>query len=145
MAIETGLRTLLLSQGSIASLVATRPIQQTNFKGIFCEYGEQGFAPPFILIHLIDHDPMVTSGGTSGMGKSEIDIDCHANSVVEALKMADAVADYMKDFVGYAGATDYIDAVLWEGKRIDNIRPGDATNTIQYVASQSFTIFHHEA
>ena len=50
MAIETGLRTLLLAQASITAIAPAQTIGGISYPAIFTEYPEQSFQAPFIVI-----------------------------------------------------------------------------------------------
>lgn len=140
MPLETGLKTLLLAQSSITSLVPAQSIGGTTYNGIFNESPEQGFVLPYILIHQIDCDPMVALDGTSGMMDYEFDIDCYATKYATALAIADAVADYLKDYSGAAGSST-INSVVWLGKRHDRIYEGQGRKVVFNIVSLSFQIF----
>lgn len=142
MAIETGLRTLLLAESTITALAPAQTIKGQSIDAIFNEYAEQGFLPPFILISLIDFDPMKHLGGTTGMETTEIDIDCYERTYPRALALAKAVSDYLKDYTGAAGGSDTINAVLWEDKRYDKIFDADGRDVRQHIMGLNFRIQH---
>lgn len=139
MPIESGLRTLLLTQSSITTLVPSQVVEGTTYYGIFNEYPEEGFKLPFILISQVSFDPYVTLDGTAGMGSYEIDIDCYANKYSTALAIADAVTEFLKDYSGSAGSNT-INAVIWLGKRHDRIFEGQGRKVIQNIVSLSYQI-----
>lgn len=145
MALPSSLRTLLLAQSAITAIAAPRTIGQTaNVPGVFVERAMQGFRPPYIVITEIDHDPMKHLGSTTGMASSDIDIDCYGDTWPTADSLADAVADFLKDYSG-AASTDTINAVLWEGRQREALEPGDGSDTWRYLVSLSFTMQHTEA
>lgn len=142
MAIELGMRSLLLSRPEIVSLVPSQTVGNTEFQSIFCEHPAQGAEPPFILIHLIDFDPMAAFDGTSGMEHSEIDIDCYCLTLPDAVRLGKAVSDFLKDYVGNAGTDDVIRSVLWTNKRHDRLPLGDGRDMRHHIYSLSFEIQH---
>ena len=143
MAIELGLRSLLLSQGTLTSLAPARVIDGKRFDAVFCEHSVQGFDPPFILISIIDHDPLKTLDGTTGLAFTEIDVDCYALSYPAARALADVVTAFLKDYTGYAGVNDLIKAVLWDRQRYDVLPEAQGRDVRQHIISSTFT-FHHQ-
>lgn len=117
MALKAGLRTLLLAQSSITTLAPAQTIGGKSYDGIFVEKVKQGFKPPYILITDTSLDPMNTLDGMTGMGDSEIDIECVEYTEPEAEALAKAVSDYLRNYTGAAGGSDTIDAVRWENKQ----------------------------
>lgn len=142
MAIETGLRTLLLGQTGITSLVPAQTVGSVNYPGIFNEDPAQGFVPPFILISQTDFDAYLRLDNTIGTKATDFDIDCYSYSFPASLTIAKAVSDFLMDFTGAAGPLDTIRAVLWEGKRSDKLFDNQGNDTRQRIVSLSFKIQH---
>lgn len=142
MAIETGLRTLLLAQSSITALVPAQTIKGQSLSGIFCEHPEQGFLPPFILISKIDTDPWLTLGNSLGTRATDFDFDCYSYTYPGALAIAAAVKAFIEDYTGAAGADNTIKAVLWMNGRSDQLNEGQGRDVRQFIESLSFTIQH---
>lgn len=117
MAIKTGLRTLLLAQSSITTLCPAQTVSGKSYSAIFVEKVKQGFKPPYIVISDTSHDPMNTLDGLTGMGNSEIDIECVEFTEPEAQVLAKAVSDYLRNYTGAAGASDTVDAVQWTNRQ----------------------------
>lgn len=141
MALETGLRTLLLSRGDIVALVPDQVVGGTiRYRGIFNEDPVQGFNPPFILISQISTDPWLTLGTTGKTGETEIDIDCYAFTLAAALAIAATVQAFLEDYTGLAGPSDTIKAVLLGSKRHDKIFNDDGRDVRQHIISTSYTI-----
>lgn len=140
MAIETGLRTLLINEASITTLVASQSVRGSTCPGVFVEHPVRGFQLPYILIHQVGIDPMVCLDGTTGMESYEIDIDCYAVEAHDAIAIGNAVSDYLKDYTGAAGADDTINAVIWQGKRMDVIQEGEGRDVQYHIVSLSFQI-----
>lgn len=140
MALETGLKTLLLAEPTITSLVPSQTMRGNTFRGVFNEKPIRGFAVPYILISLIDFDPYVCLDGTSGLASYEIDIDCYADDYASALSMASAVSEFLKDYTGAAGPDDIIEAVIWQSKRHDMIQEGEGRDVQHHIIGQSFQI-----
>jgi hypothetical protein len=141
MSIETNLRTLLLAQSSITTLVPAQTIGGTSYPGIFDEHPVQGFKPPFILISLIDDDPMLTLGTTGGLEKTSIDIDCYAFSKPAAYAIGSAVKAFLQDYKGAAG-TGTISAVEYQGRRYDAIYEAQGRDVREHIVSLNFEIYH---
>lgn len=142
MAIELGLRTLLLQQPAIVALVPPQPVGNPTFDCVFNEFAPQGVKPPFIVIYQINFDPMKALDGTYGMETTELDVDCHHITHPGAVKLGKTVSDFLKDYTGLAGGQDRINAVLWESKRHDRIYLNDGRDVRENILSMTFTIQH---
>jgi hypothetical protein len=143
VAIETGLRTLLLAQSSITSLAPAQAIGGISFPAIFLDNAAEGIKAPFIIITQTGHDPYKRLDGTGGtLRMSEFDIDAYSTSRPGAIALATAVEVFLRDYVGAAGASDTINAVLHEGTLDDLVTLGDGRDQRYYVRSLSFQIQH---
>lgn len=146
--IETGLRTLLLAQGSIMNLVKPQTVGGTLYQGIFNEHPIEGFLPPFVLISRTDFDPLAHLGPTSGLQFSDFDFDAYSYSHPEALQLGQAIQDFFfppdgsGDFSGPAGADDTIKAVILENKRYDEVIENQGRDVRQHIISISVQIQH---
>ena len=140
MALELGLKTLLLSQLSITTLVPIQTLSGTNYYGIFNENPVEDFKPPYILIHLIDDDANVCLDGTSGTATYDFDIDCYAYRFDKSVQIGKAVFDFLKDYAGPATAEHSIKAVIYEGKRHDKIYEDQGGDVRHHIESLSFQI-----
>lgn len=144
--IELGLRTLLLSHGTLTSLAPAQVVEGVRYDAVFNEWPTQGFGLPFILISVIDGDSYGHLGGTTGLASSDIDVDCYARTFPAARRLSHEVAEYLKDYRGGAGADDYIEAVIWDGStRHDKIFDNDGRDVRQHIVSLSFQIQHKPA
>lgn len=141
MAIKDSLRTLLLAQSSITTLAPAQTISSKSYDAIFVETVKQGIKPPYIVITDNDFDPMKTLDGTTGMGMSDIDIECHEWTETEAEALAKAVTDYLKDYSGAAGS-DTIYAVLWNNKQAFAGQEQDGSNKWRVAITLNFEIQH---
>lgn len=142
MAIETGLRTLLLGETSIASLVPPQTIGGIRFYGVFNEDPAQGFKPPFILVAQTGVNPWLTLGTSLGTHATDFDIDCYAYEHEDAIAIAAAVQTFFQDYTGAAGASNRILAVLWQGQRHDAIYEAEGRDVRQHIISTSYTVQH---
>ena len=142
MAIETSLRTLLLAQSSITALVPAQTVGGVSFSGIFLDHNAEGFVAPFVLLTMVDHDPLKRLDGTSnGLAFTDFDIDCYCSNRPAAIALAAAVNSFLKDYTG-AADTDTIDAVLFQSMRDDVVFLGDGRDQRHYVRSLSYQIQH---
>lgn len=141
MAIETGLRTLLLAQSSITALAPAQTIGGTSYPAVFNEHPIQGFRLPYVLIAQIDEDPMLTLGTASGFKKTNIDIDCYSNTHPGAIALADAVEAFLDDYTGAAGSST-ITAVEYQGRRYDAIYEAQGRDVREHIVSLNFEIYH---
>lgn len=140
--IDTGLRTLLAAQSSITSLAPSQTIEGISRPSIFNEEPPQGAALPFIVITQTDHDPLPTLDGTYGMEMTTFSIDCYTNELPAGQTLRKAVSDFLKDYSGAAGASDTINAVIWQGNSYRKLVNPDGTDTRQRIASSSYLIQH---
>lgn len=142
MAIETGLRTLLLAQSSITTLAPAQTIGGVSFDGIFLDHNAEGFVAPFVTITMTDHDPLKRLDGTGGTLRfSDFDVDCYCSNRPASIALASAIEAYLNDYTGAAGS-DTIDAVLFQSKRDDVVYLGDGRDQRHYVRSLSYQIQH---
>jgi hypothetical protein len=140
MALDTGLRTLLLARGDILALVPDQVIGGVTFRGVFNEDPQQGFLPPFILISRISADPWLTLGTTGKTGAIDFDIDCYAYTLTTALAIDAVVQAFIEDYTGPAGTSDTIKAVLMGNKRHDKIFEAEGRDVRQHIVSTTYTI-----
>jgi len=117
MAIEQGLRTLLLAQSSISTLLGEAT------KGVYVMQAPQNAVEPYIEIHVMSMNPLLHLGTTGGVRFTEIDIDCKARTLPEATSLASAVETYIDDLTGAAGS-DTVNAVLLND-RAQDVEPPD--------------------
>jgi hypothetical protein len=113
------------------------------FDAIFLDNPAEGVKPPYIIITQTGHDPYKRLDGTGGtLRKTELDIDCYASNRPASITLASAVETFLRDYVGAAGVSDTINAVLWENARDDVILTGDGRDQRHYVRSLQFSIQH---
>ena len=143
MAIETGLRTLLLAQASITALAPAQTVGGVSFPAVFLDNAAEGCKPPYVIITQTGHDPYKRLDGTGGtLRMSEVDVDCYAHNRPDAIALGAAVETFLRDYSGAAGASDTINAVLYESHRDDVISTGDGRDQRYYVRSFQFSIQH---
>ncbi len=142
--IDTGLRTLLLDQSSITTLIPAQTINGTSHPAIFNEEPPEGVLPPFIVISLIANDPMLTLDGTYGMQASNFDIKCFAYKFEDAKTLSRTVRTFLDDYSGAAGGSDTINAVLLQGVSYDKLYNQDGTDSRQRIATLGYLIQHTE-
>ncbi len=131
-----------MGQASITSIAQAQVIGQKQFKAIYNEYPAQGHEPPYIVIEEMGHNPMKCLDGTTGMAMTELDIDCYAKGVPEALALRTAVDNFLKDYVGTAGPDDTIRCVLFNDHSKDTIPLKDGSDQRLHIRTSSFQIFH---
>ena len=139
--IEAGLRTLLMEEATIAALAQPRAIDGISFPAVFVDVPVQGFAPPFLVISVIDTDPLVAMDGTSGLMDQAVSIDAYHPDSGNSKALAAAVSDFLKDYTGPAG-DDTINAVIWKNATDHQIWTQDGRDVRYYVRSLSFRIQH---
>lgn len=109
MSIENGLRTILLAESTVSTLLGEPT------KGVYVTQVPQNAVAPFILITVMSMDPLKHLGSTGGLRFTDIDIDCKAKVQDDAQDLADAVEAFIDDFTGAAGS-DSVKAVLLNGR-----------------------------
>ena len=108
MAIEIGLRTLLLAQASITTLAPAQTVGGVAFDAVFLDNAAEGVKPPYVIITQTGHDPYKRLDGTGGtLRKTEVDIDCYASNRPASITLAGAVETFLRDYVGAAGVSDH--------------------------------------
>lgn len=117
MAIEEGIRTLLLAESTVSTLLGEAT------KGVYVDHAPQNAVLPYVEIHNTSMNPMLHLGTTGGMRSSELDIDCKAATGEAARALADAVEAYIDDYSGAAGS-DTINAILLQD-RVRDVEPPD--------------------
>ncbi len=142
MAIETGLRALLLAQTSIVGIAKPQNVSGITYQGVFNEHPVQGFKPPFVLISQLSLDPLKALDGTYGLRFDDFDFDCYSRDYEEALTLGQIVEDFLKDYSGAAGPSDTVKAVLFNNKRYDEVFESQGGDQRQHIVSLSFTIQH---
>lgn len=111
--IDHGLRTLLLAQAGIAALVPAQTINRNTVYPIFCNGPMQGVVPPFVVITAGGGDPMLTLETFSEtLKEAEIDVRSYGYSQVDAETLHKTIRQFLDDYVGAAGASDTIAAVV---------------------------------
>jgi len=74
VAIEIGLRTLLLAQASITALAPAQTVGGVSFDAVFLDNAAEGVKPPYVIITQTGHDPYKRLDGTGGtLRKTEVD------------------------------------------------------------------------
>jgi hypothetical protein len=109
---------------------------------VFIDTADQGVKTPYIVISRTGFDPEKTLGTTTGITRSEIDIDCYAETPADAESLANAVATFFKDYTGAAGGSDTISAVLWEDMNDFENSEGNGNDQWRYAVTLTFTVFH---
>jgi hypothetical protein len=138
--LETGLRTLLLAEPTITSLVPAQAIGGTTYPSIFNEHPKRKAEPPYILIRQTTFDPYVCLDGTSGLASYEFEIDCVASEVQDSIAIGSAVSGILKDYSGPAGASDTIKAVIWQNKRMEVLQEDEGRDVQRHAVVLSFQI-----
>lgn len=148
MAIETGLRTLLLAQPEITGIAKTQTVNNIVIEGVFCEHPVEDFLPPFVLISQMTLDPLAHLGATSGLRFTEFDIDAYSRSYPEAIALGNAIENFFfpsdgsGDYSGAAGQDDTIKAVVYDGKKYEEVYEDQGSDIRQHIISLSITVQH---
>ena len=136
-----GLRTLLLAQSSITSLIPSQTVNRITFPGIFCDNAPQGVKPPYVVIHAMATDPMLTLDTYSESLKSDdIEIDVVCYSVPQARSISDTIRQFIDDYNGAAGDNDTIKAVLWNDENYSYDFPDEGRDTKYHIITTSYQI-----
>lgn len=124
--IEFDLRTLLLAQSAITDIVGS--------SGVYCDAADQGTPLPYVLLTLMDSDPLKALDGTYGLEIKTFDIDCYGAEKPEAKQLSAAVKAFIKDYSGVAGDST-IHAVLLDDETDTIVRPEDGSGKITYLTT----------
>ena len=130
--IKDGLRTLLLSQPTITAIVGA--------EGVYVNKAPQGKNPPYAIIDGVRTDPLGTLTETVGLRFKDTDIDCFAATEPVAQQLANAVSDFLKDYVGPAGPDDTINAVLWTDEDDDFVPDVEGGDQGRHLVTLDFNI-----
>lgn len=129
------LRTLLLSQSSITSIVGT--------SGVFVTDAKQGAPLPYAVISQTDSDEFNTLDAPSGSFRSlEIEIESKGRTAEEADRLSETIRGFLKDYSGAAG-TQVIDAVIVEGQFESKERPVNGSDQKTFVVTLELTVQYH--
>jgi len=103
-----GIRTLLLHQPEIVSLAPSQTVNRRSTPVVFCDNAPQGVKPPYVVIHAMGTDPMLTMDTYDESLKSDdIDIDVVAYSIPQARALSETIRQYFDDYRGvFATGTD---------------------------------------
>lgn len=118
MALEVGLRTLLLAQSSITALVPAQTIGGTSYPRVFVSNPKQGIDRPYILIKKPKVKPNVCLDGTMAVANYTVAIECCADEEDDAMAIAAAANTFLKDYSGAAGSHS-IKAVIWQDNSLE--------------------------
>lgn len=136
MALGEGLISLLSGEATINALLAATD-------SVYEDAITQDHAMSYLSLSQLSQDPMKALDGTSGMRKSEFDIDCVCTSRVKANALADAVDEFIKDFTGAAGSNT-INAVLLNDRAYDAIPVSQGSDNYKYITTLNVD-FQHDA
>ena len=140
MAIKDGLRTLFLAQSSITSLCPPQTIDDISEPGIFLNVVKQKFKPPHIVIRREGKNPNLTMDGYK---RSNIEVECVAGTASDAAAIAKAVSDFFDPYKGAAGASDYVDMVIWDDA-VDSEEPENSgLDQWRHKMTLKFQVTHH--
>ena len=135
------IRSLLLLQTTITSLVPAQEINRVAVPGIFVGDAIQGFAPPYVVIEEIDTDPMLTlADGTFGLEMVEVDISAYSYSEPGSKRLRRAIRDFFDDYSGVAGSSTIKAVILQPGEISDYEDPKEGRDTKLYFSTVSFLV-----
>lgn len=128
--ITPGLRAILIAESTVAAIAGNR---------VFVNQALQDTPTPYITLATIDTDPMLALDGTYGMRRAEVDVDCWANTYIDAKRLANAVSAFLSDYDGAAGGV-IIDSVQWMDESDGPQTPADGTQLGRHLVTLSFVI-----
>lgn len=143
--ITHGIRALFLAQSAITTLAPAQTVNRVSFPSVFCDNEPQGINPPFILIHFMGTDPLMTLDPTyhaSGQIDS-IDVECVCWNLPAARTLNKVVREFFEDYSGNVtadGVTDEIKAVTWLDESYDYSFPQDGTDGKQHSITTSYSV-----
>lgn len=145
--IETGLRTLLLSQSGVTSIAKPQRVDGLTFTGVFNEVAVQGCVPPFVVIRKVGHNPLVTLDGAGGLKLTDFEIDACSRDYPEALRLWQNMRDFFfpeteADYTGNAGPEDTIEAVINDGRSSSFFADDRANDVWWYIETLRIQVQH---
>jgi hypothetical protein len=92
--IEQGIRTLLISDPTVAALIGVRA---------YSNFMIQNPTLPAIVITKISGEDRYSTTGSTGPSTGRWQIDCYGNTVAEARELSDAIKNVLSGYKGAAG------------------------------------------
>ena len=119
MGVETDLRTYLLSQSPVTTLVGAA--------GVYCGNIEDDAADPVVCIKRVSGGRQHTLTAGAGFASPRIQLDVYSQSYVDAKAVAEAVRGEMQGFKGTWGSTT-VSSVVFENEVDLYEEPDDGTD-----------------
>lgn len=116
MSIETGLRSHLINDATVAGLVATSdspPAHRVHPLRL-----PQGFALPAVSYQRVSADRRHTiTDGPTGWAWTRFQVDCWANTYTSVRDLAEAVRQALDGYKGDIGGENHVGGIYIEGER----------------------------
>jgi hypothetical protein len=136
MSIENSIRTYLIAQSAVDTLIDTRA---------FCGYVDESFSGmPNIIIKAVSRSREPHMTAASGLVRSSIQIDCNSTSYVDSKDLADKVRLEMDGFINAAMGTETVQAVMLENETDLYYQPPDGGNVKAVSVIQDYDVWHTE-
>lgn len=135
MAVDESLRTVLLATTSITDIVGST--------GVYVGDAGQSELSAYVVINQESHNPHGALDGTTGIGESQIDLDCYAKKRTQARTLANAVSAKLKDYSGTSGSTTF-SAFNWLDEASDIVPADDGSQVHYHVFTETFNVFWSE-
>lgn len=135
MPVDEELRTVLLTDTAITAIVGTT--------GIYVDHAGQEDLSAYIVIGQQGHDPLGNLTETTGVGITQLDVDCLSKSRTQVRTLAKAVIAKFKDFAGTSGGVTF-SAVNWTDEGSDMKQAADGSTEHHFVLTESFNVFWSE-
>ncbi len=139
--ITHGIRTLLLAQSSITTLVPTQIVNRVAMPSIVCDHAPQGMQPPFVVIRDTGTETYSSLGPyTETLKGASVEIDCMAYQEPSARTLAQTIRQFFDDYSGAAGASDTIKAVIWDDEKPAYSKPNEGRDTRYQIVTEPFFV-----
>lgn len=129
---EADLRTYLVAQSDISAVISSR---------CYLLVAPQTASRPLITFRILQSDSFDTLQDTTGLVRSDLEIECQATTDVGAKSLKELVRRRLHTYRGTMGSTT-ICSFLHTSENDDYIPPQTASDTGIYVATIGFDVIH---
>lgn len=129
---EADLRTYIVGQADIAAVISSR---------CYLLVAPQTASRPLIIFRVIQSDGLDTLNDTTGLVRSDLEIECHATTDTGSKALKELVRRRLHTYRGAMGST-FICSCLHTSESDDYVPPQVANDTGIYVASIGFDVIH---
>lgn len=114
--IESAIRTILATDSLIFGVVGS---------GVHVEYAPQNAARPYVIITVVDSNPLRDFGGYSGLTQSRIQVDVVTDSASSRAQLRDYVRQTLGNRNKWSNGGTFVQACQLVSERQNSIPPAD--------------------